>query len=173
MKECSGCRSAFYCSDECQKADWGEYHRHECPTESRLNLRRSKEGVSLSASLRFRLLEYIESYCKSTMPAFEALRVAKYGATPLHSLVLFVDHVSIPPALDVTTLDAYRSTFNDGLAHYRRRIEDYTKQFLQRRQIHLVEVLFPYGGCTIRVFAWLWTNGDNSLHTLSAIFGLL
>ncbi|KAJ3520958.1 hypothetical protein NMY22_g12518 [Coprinellus aureogranulatus] len=29
-KQCTGCSSVVYCSDECQKKDWEELHRHEC-----------------------------------------------------------------------------------------------------------------------------------------------
>jgi hypothetical protein len=79
----------------------------------------------------------------------------------------------MPPALDITTLDAYKSTLENGSAHYRRRIGGYVEQFLQRREVHLVEVLFPYGGCTIRVFARLWKEDDDTFHALSAIFGLM
>ncbi|KAF7288891.1 hypothetical protein MIND_01405100 [Mycena indigotica] len=32
LKRCSECIATFYCSTECQRADWVEGHRHECPT---------------------------------------------------------------------------------------------------------------------------------------------
>ncbi|RXW14137.1 hypothetical protein EST38_g11721 [Candolleomyces aberdarensis] len=155
------------------KIDWNEYHRGECTSESKSNVRRRSLGVSLSVSLRLHLLGYIESFCKSSMPAFEALQEQKHGANvPLHSLVMFADLVSIPPALNVTKIASYKSALDGGLA-YGRRTVGFMRQFLQRREIHLAEVLFPYGGCTIRVFARLWKDDDNIFHTLSAIFGLI
>ncbi|KAJ2911581.1 hypothetical protein MD484_g8833, partial [Candolleomyces efflorescens] len=59
------------------------------------------------------------------------------------------------------------------LAHYKERVEGDIQQFIERPEIHLVEALFPYGGCTIRVFARLCKEDDNTFVALGAIFGLI
>jgi len=72
LKVCSGCKLAFYCGTECQRADWKHVHKKTCKKVSAYN-----EFVLQKMLAAFHLLSD-----KAFKLCMDAVRLQTQGATP-------------------------------------------------------------------------------------------
>ncbi|KAI0042939.1 hypothetical protein FA95DRAFT_1682220 [Auriscalpium vulgare] len=106
MKWCAGCRSVFYCSEECQKAHWETIHRVQCDP------RRAYHTDSISqppskADRRFHTRYVIHDAINS---------LAKLRATtpkPLSDIGISIDYTKGEPSYSTYPLKHYKAEIDD------------------------------------------------------------
>ncbi|KAJ2912142.1 hypothetical protein MD484_g8271, partial [Candolleomyces efflorescens] len=170
VRQCSRCHSVVYCSQQCQRNDWGQYHRYECSTQlAQYSLRRLSGWIS--PVNRAWCLFLVEGIVNAHMSSFDEKRLIKGITAPLHSCILVIEGLSLPTRISVTKVSDYMRRNKDlpdtSLA---KRIDAYLAQFLQYPgTIWLVEALFPYGGATIHYLIRMTRDEDGCLHAVSAV----
>ncbi|KAJ2936873.1 hypothetical protein H1R20_g218, partial [Candolleomyces eurysporus] len=130
-------------------------------------------GASFYPFLRFQLLAFIEHFCETQTPVFEDIRRRRKISESLQSLVIFVDHVSLPPTVDLRTFDQTKSLFERDMQHLTKRSLSYLAQSSEVGNLYLVQFLFPYGITTLRVFARMCRDVSGGFYSLSSIFTVI
>ncbi|OSD01899.1 hypothetical protein PYCCODRAFT_1468190 [Trametes coccinea BRFM310] len=107
FRRCSACLTTFYCSKECQAVAWKEGdHKTMC----KLKQRERAEGRSAPVSKRDYQFAHYFSMFDARMHIAELRRAARrdFPHTPLHELVISIDHTTLPPTYGVKDLKTYR-----------------------------------------------------------------
>ncbi|RXW12848.1 hypothetical protein EST38_g13007 [Candolleomyces aberdarensis] len=124
-------------------------------------------------NIHFHLLAFIEHFCETQTPVFEDIRRRRKISESLQSLVIFVDHVSLPPTVDLRTFDQTKSLFERDMQHLTKRSLSFLAQSSEVGNLYLVQFLFPYGITTLRVFARTCRDVSGGFYSLSSIFTVI
>ncbi|KAF6753479.1 hypothetical protein DFP72DRAFT_407300 [Ephemerocybe angulata] len=57
--QCASCRTTMYCSRECQREDWANFHRQECAANRKDRIAREADGAWISHRMRTLLLRLV------------------------------------------------------------------------------------------------------------------
>ncbi|KAJ7608380.1 hypothetical protein FB45DRAFT_1129618 [Roridomyces roridus] len=101
FKQCGSCQVAYYCSLECQKADWNYSHRQLCKNFSLWNQiwgSRIKHDLS---SIRF----FAEWTAKLNFETFRAIAQRDFSDTPREQLFLYIDFTCVPETYSVQSMN--------------------------------------------------------------------
>ncbi|TEB28086.1 hypothetical protein FA13DRAFT_1816049 [Coprinellus micaceus] len=125
-KICSGCRSAFYCSEACQEEDWIVFHSQECPHAACRQIRLGLLGVS--ERYRRNKLAFLVGVAALTLPQLPKLRAQDRDTTSFAErtegdLPVVVFHASrdaflLERRFDVwfiQTVSSFLSSYQEGL----------------------------------------------------------
>ncbi|KAI9059087.1 hypothetical protein FKP32DRAFT_1188172 [Trametes sanguinea] len=155
FRRCSACLNTFYCSKECQAVAWKEGdHKTMC----KLKQRERSEGRSAPVSKRdYQFLHYFSMF-DARMHVAELRRAARrdFPDTPLHELVISIDHTARPATYGVKALKTYR--VEPHVAAASRALEARNDALVEKVQQHpdrftLVEMAVPAGQGTHVVLA--------------------
>ncbi|KAJ7627173.1 hypothetical protein FB45DRAFT_868416 [Roridomyces roridus] len=100
FKICRGCQVVYYCSPECQKADWKAGHRSVCElikVDSRLGRREQRDQSNIQS-----LAQTIVHLNSAT---FHTIAEREFPDTPRNELVPCVDLTRVPEVFSVRTFD--------------------------------------------------------------------
>ncbi|KAJ6507844.1 hypothetical protein C8R47DRAFT_59815 [Mycena vitilis] len=91
---CSACRTAHYCSTECQKDDWKAGHKRRC-TENKAEHERHQQQGRPKDDLRFAHAVMIND-ADMNITFFQDLAAQKFPSTPRSQLMLCIDYTVVP-----------------------------------------------------------------------------
>ncbi|TFK58089.1 hypothetical protein BDN72DRAFT_134187, partial [Pluteus cervinus] len=109
FRKCSKCRTAVYCSTECQTTHWSDSsfnHKKECHERPKGDPD-PEEYMDLSGRDSEYLILLNITETRYNLPRLKHLAATEYSGTPLHDLVVVIDYNSVP----TTTLFNLRSTW--------------------------------------------------------------
>ncbi|KAJ7620439.1 hypothetical protein FB45DRAFT_1033110 [Roridomyces roridus] len=99
FKTCKACQATYYCSQECQRADWEAQHREFCASmkgESRCG-RRSRRDITGLQTLGQRIVDLVST-------TFHSIAERDFPNTPRGELVPCLDLSCFPPRYSIQTL---------------------------------------------------------------------
>ncbi|KAF8986651.1 hypothetical protein BDQ17DRAFT_1548418 [Cyathus striatus] len=103
MWQCSGCKSAWYCSQKCQKENWVDFHRDVCP------LSRKSKDTSTHSTLRKRDHTSVCRFAITTTAmqwgAIEDMAQKEYPGQALSQLAIVFDYTQHPHSVRVIMKD--------------------------------------------------------------------
>ncbi|TFK74511.1 hypothetical protein BDN72DRAFT_833504 [Pluteus cervinus] len=109
---CSACHFAWYCSRECQKADWraGSCHKRICPTLRRAYLEHSPNAA-------FRDKRWIHGLCyylvRSVMPNLPDIIKEKHPSASLSSLLVLINFQEVPVGCSILSKEEIAATMKE------------------------------------------------------------
>ncbi|TFK70596.1 hypothetical protein BDN72DRAFT_958673 [Pluteus cervinus] len=131
LRRCGSCLSTFYCSHDCQRADWKLGHKEYCKTSD-------DHGLS------FRDWEYFEHLspreaCRN-VPYLKVLAAKEYPGVPLTDLVVTIDHRRVPVIFNLN-LESEFVERNPGVPTVR----PGTGERPEKETRTIIVGIFPYG----------------------------
>ncbi|KLO15989.1 hypothetical protein SCHPADRAFT_995481 [Schizopora paradoxa] len=100
FSRCARCKSAIYCSKDCQVYGWNRGHKKECKflcEIPEMALTRTKDDVILNALVRDDVWRHL--------PGLEELAKDRYPGTPFEKIGIVIDYSSVPPTFAVFRLE--------------------------------------------------------------------
>ncbi|TFK24636.1 hypothetical protein FA15DRAFT_669360 [Coprinopsis marcescibilis] len=159
-QQCTGCQSFLYCSRECQKQDWQELHRLECPSERTKRIRDKRSGIVLKVSTRKMLLSILNlnfntiSRDANMINSTNSVLKSICGpAAQLNNCVFTVDMRECPPHRKFVTVTHYLTTIDS--AHLIRRVQKMVDVAGENDGHAFVELVTAFGPCRVRTFGML------------------
>lgn len=66
MSKCSRCQSAYYCSPECQSADWKDRHKKVCCAKDKAAVPKQKAVAMVTQEFKDRCARYLQAFHRTS-----------------------------------------------------------------------------------------------------------
>ncbi|KAF6741661.1 hypothetical protein DFP72DRAFT_243270 [Ephemerocybe angulata] len=138
-KECSHCRTAVYCSRECQREDWEKYHKEECSRQRVYRMDREQESAWVSHRDRTFFLGLLAQFLCNYESGVSIETVAgrpeghdklvfqhppgwvlcERHLGPMTDKIVQFNTLASPPSATPTPLETFLALSHDGVPTYR------------------------------------------------------